>query len=196
MDDTRTSLKLVTPPALEPLTRADVLAHLRLCSDDSSAELTRLLKAAREYVEGETWRQLLPATWRYSLDRFPCWEIELPRAPLASVTSITYIDTNGTTQTLSGALYKQDTDSEPGRVTPAYGQSWPSTRCEMAAVKITYVAGYASAALVPEQLKVAILELVGHLYENREAVNIGNITSLVPLGFENLIARYKAKRFL
>jgi hypothetical protein len=39
---------------------------------------------------------------------------------------------------------------------------------------------------VPAALRQAILLAVGHLYENREAVNIGNITTLLPLAFDAL----------
>lgn len=35
--------------------------------------------------------------------------------------------------------------------------------------------------------KAAMLLLIGHLYENREAVNIGNTTTEVPLGVKNLL---------
>lgn len=41
---------------------------------------------------------------------------------------------------------------------------------------------------VPGELeRAAMLLLVGHLYENREAVNIGNIVTEVPVGIKSLL---------
>lgn len=37
----------------------------------------------------------------------------------------------------------------------------------------------------------AILLLVGHWYSNREAVNVGNITSEIPLGVDNILFLFR-----
>lgn len=97
--------------------------------------------------------------------------IVLPRPPVASITSVQYIDDGGVLQTLDASMYQVDTDSEPARLLPAWGQIWPVTRYpQLSAVKITYVAGYASADAVPATTKQGIRLLLGHFYENREAV--------------------------
>ncbi|MGQ2971832.1 head-tail connector protein [Brevundimonas mediterranea] len=43
----------------------------------------------------------------------------------------------------------------------------------------------------PESVKTAALLLMAHWFENREAVNIGNITTMVPLGALWLANRYR-----
>jgi uncharacterized phiE125 gp8 family phage protein len=43
---------------------------------------------------------------------------------------------------------------------------------------------------VPAPLKVAIMLIAANWYENREAVNVGNITSEMPMGVAALIAPY------
>jgi uncharacterized phiE125 gp8 family phage protein len=121
----------------------------------------------------------------------PVSEILVPRPPLISVSSITYVDGNGTTQTLSAAAYKVDTDSEPGRITPAYGYCWPTTRAEINAIAITYVAGYATRAAVPASIKQAMLLLIGHWYENREAV--GQVGGTVAMAVESLLWSQRAQ---
>lgn len=93
-------LVLVTAPALEPLERSDVKDHLRITATDEHDLLDAMIVAARRYAEDiGTHRQLLTATWRRTLDHFPA-VIELPRPPLQAVTSIKYVDSNGTIQTL------------------------------------------------------------------------------------------------
>jgi uncharacterized phiE125 gp8 family phage protein len=57
--------------------------------------------------------------------------------------------------------------SEPGRIVLAYGKSWPSTYDEIQAVQIRFVCGYATAADVPAEIKLAILLKVAQLYEHR-----------------------------
>jgi uncharacterized phiE125 gp8 family phage protein len=166
--------------------------------------------AARQLLETQTRRQLVTATWKLSLDRFPgCNEwcnhagehvccsssqerwhrsrgIELPVPPLQSVTSITYVDSNGDTQTLATDQYQVDALSTPGRVLPAYGVSWPTTRCQANAVNITFVAGYGLAAAVPATAKHAIKLLLSHWYENRES-SVKNDQMALPMGFDALV---------
>jgi hypothetical protein len=45
--------------------------------------------------------------------------------------------------------------------------------------------------LLDDDVRTAMLLLVGHWYSNREAVNIGNITSEVPLAVEALLQPYR-----
>lgn len=104
-------------------------------------------------------------TWDLVLDAFPAGEIRLPLPPLQSVTSVTYTDTDGASQTLDAGQYTVDTAN--ARIVPV--SSWPSTKAVPAAVVIRYVCGYGAAAAVPASIKAAILLLTGDLFENREA---------------------------
>jgi len=45
--------------------------------------------------------------------------------------------------------------------------------------------------LLTEDVKAAMLLLIGHWYANREAVNIGNITTAVPFAVEALLQPYR-----
>ena len=53
------------------------------------------------------------------------------------------------------------------------------------------IAGYGAAAAVPAAIKQAMLLLIGHWFANREAVNVGNIVTAMPLAVEALIAPYR-----
>jgi uncharacterized phiE125 gp8 family phage protein len=90
--------------------------------------------------------------------------------PAATITSIVYTNSAGTAATWSATEYQLDATGFVGRLSPAYGYSWPSeTLRELAGITITYTAGYgATAASVPEEIRHAIMMLVGELYENRE----------------------------
>lgn len=175
-------LTLVTPGA-EPVTVAEFKQHARINRIDEDPLIEAFLRAAREYCETHTRRQLSPATWRMTLDRFPACEIRLPLPPLQSVTSITYVDGNGDVQTLAADRYEVDASSQPGRIHPAYGYSWPITREQLGSVNVTFVAGYSD---VPATITTAIKLLAAHYYENREAVTAGALTE-VPLAVESLL---------
>ncbi len=62
---------LLTGPALEPVSLADVKAHLRVDHDDDDALLTAAIVAARVHVESATRRVLIEQEWRIYLDRWP-----------------------------------------------------------------------------------------------------------------------------
>lgn len=155
--------------ASEPLTTAEVKTHLRIDFTDDDAYLSALITAARQYAEVTQGRAIVSATYVEKYDAFP-WMIYVPSPPLISVTSIAYLDTAGDSQTLSSSLYTVDTSSMVGRITPAYGYTWPSTQDVINAVTLTYVAGYAGASDVPQTTKQAMLMLISHWYEHRSAV--------------------------
>ena len=166
------SWTLVTPPVGEPVTLEELQAHLRIDGSDEDTLLAVYAQAARQAVEEETWRAILPQTWDLFLDGWPEEGlIELPKPPLQSVTSITYRDSENVTATLAASVYEVDVASEPGRVTLAYGQSWPTaTLAASHAIRVRFVAGYADAASVPATLRMAVLLQAGESYLQREAV--------------------------
>ena len=182
-------LKRTVPPTTEPVTLAMAKAHLRVDDNEEDPLIAQVIEAAREWCEDFQRRSFCSQTWRLTLDEFPsCDVIELPRPPLASVSSITYVDSDGATQTLSSGDYTVDTDSEPGRVILGYDESWPSTRDVPNAVTITYVAGYgANDSFVPAKVKQAMLLLIGHWFENREDILTGTISKQIEKGAEALL---------
>ena len=200
------AVQVTTPPSSEPISLAEAKAHLRVDTADEDPLIQNLIAAAREACEEWCGRSFVTQTLTLTLDRFPspsltapgpetAWSgsfrndgtIELPRPPAISLTSITYIDTNGASQTLSSSGYKLDLASQPARLAPAFGTSWPATRDEIASVVIVYSAGYGAASAVPARAKAAILLLLGTLYENREDAVVGSIVSRLPLGVMDLL---------
>ena len=189
------SLKVVTAPTIEPVSLAEAKLQCRIDDDLTfdDALITSLIAAAREYCENETNRAFINTTYDLKMDAFSSGgEIVLPRAPASSVTSITYLDGDGASQTWSSTEYSVDINTEPGRVTLAYGYSWPTTRAIENAVAVRYVAGYgAAASSVPDSIKAAMKLIIEHLYRNRSATVIGSISSTLPLSVESLLNRYR-----
>ena len=119
--------------------------------------------------------------------------ILLPQPNLIGIVSLTYLDASNTRQMLDPSLYATDFDSAPARLVPAVGTFWPyGSYPQPGAVQITYTAGYGNTpAAVPAMLQLAILGLVAHWYENREAVvmtNSTNAVTTVPVFVDALLA--------
>lgn len=190
--------KISTPIDVEPLTVADVKLHLRLTSDTTEDPLiASLITAAREYCEGITGRSFATQTITAYLDSFPGADfIELDRPPLQSVTSIKYKDYAGTETTMTATTdYLVDTDSDIGRIVLAYGKSWPSfTPYPYNPITIIYKAGYTT---LPKSLEQAMLLLIGHWYEHREATDeiTGGKLASIEFAVGVLLDQYRTRWF-
>ena len=134
-------MTLVTAPTAEPLSLAEAKLHLRVDGTADDTLIPPRISSARQYVEDFTGRDLVDQSHKLLLDAFPSW-VELPGSPLVSVTSVTYIDENGATQTAAASLYDVDITTEPGTLRLAFDQTWPSTRSTPNAVTINYDTGY------------------------------------------------------
>lgn len=165
------ALKLITRPTAEPVSLETAKAHCKVTHTDEDALIAALIVSARREVENRTRRQIMTATYDLTLDAWPL-EIALPRPPLQSVESITYMDTDGETRTLGAERYvvMNDSDSVPAQIVPADGEVWPATKARPGAVVIRFMAGWTTADDVPEELKQWILLRVSGLFEHREDV--------------------------
>ena len=173
---------------VEPVDWSDFSSHSRIDSTGDSALVTLYLRAARQLVENDSHRALVNRTVTCQLDRFPAGRdvLWLPKPPLVSVASITYVDTAGASTTMASTDYVVDTRSMPGRVQPRYGSVWPSAQQRLGAVTLTYTAGYGAASTdVPETDRQAIRMLVGHWYEHREAV--GDVPKEMEFAYTTLV---------
>lgn len=160
---------LVTGPTVEPVTLAEAKLHCRVEHSDDDSLITGLITTARVYVEQRCWISLCTQTWRKYLDEWPGECLALTYPPVSAITGVTYKDDAGNTQTLSSSVYTLTPDNLFFCL--AANQDWPTTELwPQWPIAITYTAGYGLAAAVPTPLKQAMLLLIGHWYENREAV--------------------------
>jgi uncharacterized phiE125 gp8 family phage protein len=189
---------LVTPPAVEPWTLQDAqVSHaLRLDGNYDSLYVTLILEAARRYFEQQTGLCLITQTWRASFDDVPCErEISLPRAPIASVTSVLYTDEDGGEQTLASADYaigSVGASGSFGRVRLKSTASWPTLGDYPDALRVTFTAGFGAAASnIPNDVRLALLLLTAWWYEQRLPVNVGNIVNALPHSLDALLRMHR-----
>ena len=191
-------MRLVRSPLAEPISLGEAKSHLRVEYDEEDSLIQGLIRAAREYCENFQRRAYVSQVWELYLDSFPA-QIETPRPPLLSVEAILYRDAEGKQHTLDPQAYIVDTAPEPGRI---FLKTAPTVALFPASpVTIRFVAGYEPvitpaddggeqidyAARVPDAVKQAMRLLIGHWYENREAVTIGQTPTTVPFAVEALL---------
>lgn len=189
-----------------PITTDDAKEHLRIVDTaDDDDYIDSLIDAATTWCEDYCDRTFADKQYTVAFDDFFGTRIELPRPPVrlnavssGATVTISYVDTGGTTQTLTWSQsgtqqFRLDRDHVPALVYPLYLGVWPSVRLDDKSVQITYLAGYGGHAHVPKSAKHAIKMLVGHWYANREAV--GNAGQNVPLGVPALLDPLKWKQY-
>lgn len=225
------ALKVITPPAAEPLLSTDpvVQQHLRVIDSSENTWIDVALTKSREQAETICRRALITQSWLMTLDKFPSpslstssanwygpswgtgpgpltvvrpdgstqFEIYVPKPPLATVDSVKYYDDSGTLQTLDPSVYIVDSTSEPARIVPAVGTSWPSTQNRINSVEVRFTCGYGnSGAAVPAGIRIWMLMMAGTLFENRELIavlNRGQIKEL-PI-FDGLLDDYRVQTY-
>lgn len=184
-------------PNTEPIDLSTAKLHLKQDASADDALINTLITAARQQCEAYTNRVLGTQTFTQTQDGFSHFPVAYPSwcsgffiyaAPLVSVDSITYVDPNGVTQTWANTAYDVVKKANGySYVRPVFGTVYPITRWQTAAVTVSVTAG----GSVPDALIAGMLLLIGHWYENREAVIHSRFAVELPLGVEALWQPYK-----
>lgn len=189
------AVNVTIPADSEPISVEEAKLHLRVDDDSDDSLIESLIITARDWIEQICNAALLTQTIVLQLDEWPVDdEFEMPRYPLRTVTSISYVDEDGTSHSMDTSNLIIDTRSKPGRLILKADADWPSeTLQRKAGITVTYTAGFGSAADVPAIVVHAMKLLIGHWYENRELTVVGsgvNVTQL-PFSVQNLLSNLK-----
>ena len=191
---------LVTAPQMEPLTLTEAKLYLRVDQSTEDNLISGMVVAARQWVETYTRRALVTQTWDFRYEAFMDTRqpLILPKAPLQSVTSITYLDEDGVSQTLASSNYSVRTLSGAtagrGYIELNDDVSLPSLYTDaLAPVTVRAVCGYGAAAAVPDGIKMAIYLMLGDLYEQRQETMM-SVSSKTKTTIERLLGPYRLEQ--
>lgn len=188
--------ELLTAPSAEPVSLAELKAHLTVEHDLDDGLIAACQLAARQWCENATRRAFVTQTFEGYVDAFPCArELLLGQGTLQTVDSVHYFDDSGDDVLLDPSTYHVDSVRKPGRLALAAGKSWPATDCRPNAVRVTFAAGYGDPEDVPETIKAAIKLLAAHLYAHREPEITGTIVSKIGFAVDALLAPHRLPRF-
>ncbi len=207
---------IVTVPATEPVTAAELRAHLVETTDSlPDATANALIAEARQEIEDQTGMAFITQSWRLSLDDWPSgadpwWDgvrqmavselagarrtLQLPRYPLQSITSVTvYDDAGDDTAVVVATTFDVDTYRKPGRMTLRTGATWPIALRQSNAIQVIYVAGYGAAIDVPAPIKRAIKQMAAYIWTHKgDACDAGD--AYLESGAAAIMAKYRVQR--
>jgi uncharacterized phiE125 gp8 family phage protein len=180
-------------PAAEPVTLAEVKAHLRLDHDSEDDLLNGLIRAAREDVERATGLALIEQNWRLVLDDWPregC--VTVPLYPVREILSVTAYGSEGEGSVIDPASYAVDLISRPARLS---FDGPPGALRALNGIEIDFTAGFGEAGPdVPDLLRRAIILLAAHWYEFRTSYGPNDQPVSYPAGYDRMIASYRRGR--
>lgn len=139
--------------------------HLRISGPSQDDELSLLIEASTERLERDINRGIMQATWQQAMYCFPTSgdKLLLQMGGATNVSSITYVDPDGVTQTLDPSEY--EFSAARGCVFVLSG-SWPDVQSEGTRdkVEINFTCGVAGEGCVPRLFKQAVLLETGRAY--------------------------------
>jgi uncharacterized phiE125 gp8 family phage protein len=177
---------VITPPA--PIVSIeDAMLHCKVEEPLDQPLVQAYVDAATAWLDGPAgWlgRSLGMQVLEWQLRDWPCNGEAFPYRPEIEIISIKYVDQSGVQQDLPIP-------------DPVDFRNLPAVRGEDGDVRIRYRTGYGvleGTAWInkpPAPIRVAILMLVGHWYQNREAVVVGSAPAELPFGVEALLSPFR-----
>ncbi len=190
------ALELISGPAIEPVTLAEMKLHLRAYSSTTAdSQIEGLIQGGREFVEEYTGRVMIDQTWRLTLisgnpsyiggdsvtGYFPVYlawrnwiirnQIFIPKSPVLSIVSVSTVASSGEVTEIDPANYSlRDEGSKWPRVVGVNGNSLIA-----AELRVEFRCGFADqtvspptgAEVVPERFKQSI-KLWGEAHYDRD----------------------------
>lgn len=186
-----------TGPEVAPVSLTEAKLHLRVEHDLEDAYIGQLVDAGREYIERQWGLALVTQTHKALLDTWPAGGLKLRPHPVASLVSVKSWDGSAfSALTLSDF---QLITGRPALVVLADGVSPPVPARTRQAFEVRFTTGFGDTEEgVPSAIKQAILLLVAHWFENREA-SVSSKTGFgvsadLTRGVEDLMAPFRSPR--
>lgn len=204
------ALRVVTPPATEPIAIDVIRRHCRVDSDYDDDLLAMYAVTARREMEWYLNRALITQVLQFNLTNSPPptasplvpqslivfplnWPpvvrkpIAIPRAPCVSVQSVMYGQAGDLTEA-DPDNYWLNLDVEPGQIMV---KAPLVPMIPAYSMQLTYTAGYGDdGTAVPSEILHGILMLTAALYENR-----GDLDTPLPATAFNIANDYRVQQF-
>ena len=183
------TLTRTTAPASALISTADAKAHCRVDHDDDDTFIDGLVSAAQRVLDGPqgmVGKALVTQSWTLTRERLMGRDrLQIPVMPFGSVTTLRYYDADNVEQTANVANdYTVFGNEDYGYIEPV--TAWPAMYDRPDALELVFVAGYGGLSAVPANIIHAAKMMVGHWYENREAVVDYSVNN-VPIAVHDLV---------
>lgn len=151
-------LERITPPASEPVTLAEAKLYLRVDSNSEDSLISDLIVAARMSAESWLKSSLISQSWKLVYNDYLDSEVELPMSPVTSISSVTVVNRDTSTMTISANDYYLNA-AKTKLLFDNYVSGF--------SIEITYNTGYGTASQIPTPIKYGILAHIAAMYDER-----------------------------
>ena len=186
---------ILTPPANLPVSLALVKEHLKLDPNDDSqdAYLTLLIETSRDFFQKFTNRTLINTGYRTFFNCFR-QSFELARSKLQTLDSFTYL-VDGSPVVVDPTTFQITNETDYSRIIFLEFDELPLNKDDQfQSITVDFTAGFgATDTAVPSDVKMALLNQIAALYENRGDCNNCDCTNLqnLPIATQNVYRQYK-----
>lgn len=158
-DSTRSRLLTrVAAPADEPLSLAEAKLYLRVDHDAEDLLINDLIVSSRMTAEDWLKRSLITQSWKLAYDACLPECVALPMGPVNSVTSVTVVNRDNTTQEIDSDTYYLNAAKD----TLIFDSAVIGFRIE-----IVYSTGFGAGPAVPRPIKQGMLAHIASMYDHR-----------------------------
>lgn len=174
------TMNIITPPAALPVSVQNVKdAGARVDGSEMDLQIDLAIRALTDKAEAILHRPLITRTYELVLDRFPACEIDLQVPNVSAVTSVSYLDETGASQSVPSDQWTVLGETLTTWLFNAFGTTWPVTRDVAGAVRIRFDAGFGTdGADVPDSIRLWIIANVIANLDNPSGVRNGEWKAL------------------
>jgi uncharacterized phiE125 gp8 family phage protein len=155
--------KRLSQPQSEPVSLNQAKSHLGIAAGDATHDdrLFLAIQAAREEWERDTQTATTEGEFRQVFQSDENGTLPLALRPVTVIDSITYIDQDGGSQTLSTDVYELDEYTQTVRLKP--DQSWPATQSRFDAISVNFTAGQSVGQVRADVKQAMLLKIENHI---------------------------------
>ena len=199
---------VTVPPVGLAVDLDTVKAQLNIVGNDDDALLTLYIKSATSYAERFTRRDFLIRTYETFRDYFDysnqfcdpemnynADNFILTKSMVNDVISMEYLK-EGVFTTVDDTIYYVTRDNDFSRIILKHNEHYPQDQDkQLQSIKITFTAGMST---IPDDLQLAIMQIVADMYANRGDCNCdcsgSGVSSYVSGAARGLLLQYRIER--
>lgn len=185
-------IKALTFPSTLVISLADAKAHLRVTDTNQDAVIADCIKSATGLIEKYTNQLLTSRTFvaylNYSEFQAYC-PIQIWSYPVTAISSVKYLDTNGTEQTFSSANYSTNIADSPAEILPT---TTPTVQQNVLnPYRVYFTAGFTDVAQIDPELIGWVKIFTAFFYQTRQPEYTGYSVAEIAYKYERALDKYR-----
>lgn len=186
------NIQRLTYPNTTIITLQEAKDHLRVTSNDEDMVILDCIKSATNLIETYTGQYFLSGSCVAYLDtnEFSSYsEVKIWAYPVNEITSVKYLDTNGTEQTFASSNYSTDISSSPARI---LSTTIPSVKSNtLNTIRIYFNVGHLSKESIDPELLGWVKIFTAFFYQTRQPEYSGFTVAEIAYKYQAALDKYR-----